>query len=44
MLVPKNKPQGYKENSISFIGVAFEEFITIVDWLSNMKLYVFGID
>ena len=40
MLVPNKNSQGYKEHVILFIGFAFEEGVTIIDWLANMKLYV----
>ena len=43
MLVPNNNPQGYKEHVISFISFYFGEDATIIDWLSNMKLYVSNI-
>ena len=40
MLVPKNDPPGYTEYVISFIVFSFRECVTIIDFLSNMKLYV----
>ena len=44
MLVKNKNPQVYKERVISFIYFAFEEVITVIDWLKNMKLYVFDIE
>ena len=44
MLVPKNNPQGYKENTILFIAFAFGEGVTIIDWIASMKLYVYDIE
>ena len=44
MLVPKNNPQEYKEHGISFIEFAFGKGVTIIDWISNMKLYVSDIE
>ena len=40
MLVPNKNPPVYKEHIIYFIGSAFGEGFTIIDWLANMKLYV----
>ena len=40
MLVPNNKPQGYKEHVIQSFESNFGEGVTIIDWLANMKLYV----
>ena len=40
MLVPNKNPQGYKEHVISFIAFAFGEGVTIIYWITNMKLYV----
>ena len=44
MLVPNNNPQGYKEHVTLFIAFAFGEGVDIIDWLANMKLYVFDIE
>ena len=41
MLVPNNNPQGFKEHVPSFIAFEFVEGVTIIDWLSNMKLYMY---
>ena len=40
MIVPKNNPQGYKEYVIYFIDFGFGEFITVIDFLENMNIYV----
>ena len=39
MLVSNKNLQGYKENVIFLIAFAFEEGVTIIDFLSTMKLY-----
>ena len=44
MLVPKNIPQEYKENSIWFSAFYFGEGVNIIDWLENMKVYVSDIE
>ena len=44
MLVPNNKPQGYKTNIVLFITFAFGEGVTIINWIANMKLYVSDIE
>ena len=43
MLVPNKNPTGYKENFISCIVFAFGEGVTIIDCLSNTKLYLSNI-
>ena len=43
MLVPNHNPQLYKEHIVSFISFSFVEGVTIVDWISNMKLYLSNI-
>ena len=40
MLVPNNNPQGYKEHVIQFIVFDFGEEVTIIDCITNMKLYM----
>ena len=37
VLVPNKNTQVYKEHVIYFIAFAFEESVTIIDWLANMK-------
>ena len=44
MLVPDKNPQVYKEHVIKFISFDFGDGVTIIDWLSNMKLYVSDIE
>ena len=44
MLVPNRNTQGYKEIFILFIAFSFGEGVAIIDWLANMKLYVFDIE
>ena len=44
MLVPKKIPQGYKEHVISCIAFYFGYIVTIIDWIENMKLYVYDIE
>ena len=43
MFVPNKNPQGYKYHVIYFIVFAFAEGVTIVDWVSNMNIYVSNI-
>ena len=42
MIVPNNNPQVHKEH-FTFFKFAFLEDVTIIDWISNMKLYVSSI-
>ena len=44
MLVPDKNPQGYKYHVIWCIEFSFGEGVTIIDWLSSMKLYVYDIE
>ena len=44
MLAPKKNPQGYKDHVISFIAFDFGEVVTIIDWISNTKIYVYSIE
>ena len=44
MLVPNKNPQGYKEHIISCIAFDFRKYVTIIDFLANMKLYVSNIE
>ena len=41
MLIQNKNPQGYKEYVIQFIDFYFGEYVTIIDWIENMKLYVY---
>ena len=44
MLVPNKNPKGHKEHVIFIIDFALGEGITIIDLISNMKLYVSDIE
>ena len=43
MLVPNKNPPGYKEHVIYFIAFYFVEDVKIIDWIGNIKLYVYDI-
>ena len=43
MYVLNSNPPRYKEYFIYLIVFAFGKCVTIIDWLSNMKLYVYNI-
>ena len=44
MLVPNKNPKGYKERVISSISFSFGEGVIIIDWVSNVKLYLSNIE
>ena len=44
MLVTKKNPQGCKKYIVSFLAFDFGEGVTILDWLANMKIYVYDIE
>ena len=44
MLVANKNPQGCKKHIISFLAFDFVEGVTILDWLKNMKIYLYDIE